>query len=199
LPDLPAKDSGSKEANEKVPKKGLKTSKNKWYIVGGLGLVAVLVFFFVSRSKANGTATSSTGTTSSLDPSTQAALESALQGQAAAGASYQAATGPQGPAGPAGPQGNPGAAGSPSPVSTPAPAVSSKVPATGTASQTYTVKAGDTLAGLATKYGISVTQLAHANTYVAGEAPGKAAGTQLGTGAGLKTGQVLTIPHIANP
>lgn len=199
MPDLPAKDKNSPEANEKVPKKGLKTSKNKWYLVGGLGVIAVLVFFFVSRSKANAAGTSTTGSATSLDPATQAALQSALQGQAAAGLSYQASTGPAGPAGPAGPQGNPGAAGSPSPVTTPAPAVSSKVPATGTASQTYTVRPGDTLAGLATKYGISVTQLAHANVYVAGEAPGKAAGTQLGTGAGLKTGQVLTIPHVANP
>lgn len=63
---------------------------------------------------------------------------------------------------------------------------------------TYTVKAGDTLASIAKKYGITVDQLAHApgNVYVAGELPGNAkVGQQLGTGAGLKTGMTLHIPQ----
>lgn len=59
----------------------------------------------------------------------------------------------------------------------------------------YTVKTGETLAELAKRFGVSVTQLAHANVYVAGEAPGGKVGQTLGTGAGLKTGQVLRIPH----
>jgi hypothetical protein len=45
-------------------------------------------------------------------------------------------------------------------------------------------------------FGISVPTLAHANVYVAGELPGNAkVGQTLGTGAGLKTGQVLKIPN----
>jgi LysM repeat protein len=63
---------------------------------------------------------------------------------------------------------------------------------------TYTVKAGDTLDSIAKKYGITVTELAHApgNVYVAGEVPGNAkVGQQLGTGAGLKTGMVLHVPQ----
>ena len=47
-------------------------------------------------------------------------------------------------------------------------------------SGTYTVKAGDTLDKLAEKFGISRVDLAHANG--------------LGTGAGLKTGEVLHVP-----
>jgi LysM repeat protein len=47
-------------------------------------------------------------------------------------------------------------------------------------SGSYTVKAGDTLDSLAEKFGISRVDLAHANG--------------LGTGAGLKTGEVLHVP-----
>lgn len=70
-------------------------------------------------------------------------------------------------------------------------------PATGAAQKFtyYTVKKGDTLASIAAKFGISVATLAHANVYVAGEVPGNAkVGQTLGTGAGLKTGQVLKVP-----
>lgn len=63
-----------------------------------------------------------------------------------------------------------------------------------TSAITYTVKAGDTLASVAKQFGVSIGTLAHANTYVSGEAPGKAPGTRLGTGAGLKTGQKLVVP-----
>lgn len=59
----------------------------------------------------------------------------------------------------------------------------------------YTVKPGQTLSEIAKMFGISVAQLAHSNVYVAGESPGKKPGTRLGTGAGLKTGQHLRIPH----
>ena len=47
------KDPGG-EGDKKVgPKKGLTTGKNKWYLVGGLGLIAILVFVFVRKSNAN--------------------------------------------------------------------------------------------------------------------------------------------------
>lgn len=59
---------------------------------------------------------------------------------------------------------------------------------------TYVVRKGDTLASVAAKFHTTVAQVASHNVYAAGEAPGKAAGTPLGTGAGLKTGQVLIVP-----
>jgi LysM repeat protein len=185
------------DSNKKVgsgAKKALdgKNGKMKWYLVGGLGIVAVLVFFFVSRSKSNASGSTATGSSGgSLDPSTEAALESALQSQASSGFASTAtgstgATGETGPAGPAGPTGATGATGPPSTTT------SSKPVAT---SSKYTVKAGDTLASVANRYGISIGTLAHANTYVKGEAAASKVGTTLGTGAGIKTGQVLTIPN----
>lgn len=62
----------------------------------------------------------------------------------------------------------------------------------------YTVQAGDTLASIAKKFGISVATLAHDNVYVKGEVAGnKKVGQPLGTGAGLLTGQVLKIPQLS--
>lgn len=59
----------------------------------------------------------------------------------------------------------------------------------------YTVKVGDTLASVAAKFNVSVAELAHHNVYVPGEVAGNAkVGQTLGTGAGLKTGQVLVVP-----
>jgi hypothetical protein len=113
----PVADSGSTEANEKVPKGKLKTKNTKWYIVGGLAVVAVLVFFFVRQSNSSAANTSGTAATT-LDPSTQAALQNALQAQSGAyssgsgtftgaqgSAGPQGATGATGPAGPRGPAG----------------------------------------------------------------------------------------------
>jgi len=57
------------------------------------------------------------------------------------------------------------------------------------------VQPGDTLASLAKRYGITVAQLAHSNTYAPGEAAPSKTGKTLGTGAGLKTGQTLKVPH----
>jgi LysM repeat protein len=68
-------------------------------------------------------------------------------------------------------------------------------PSRGTATTSVTVKKGQTLASIAAANHISVAELAHANTYVPGEVAGdKKVGQTLGTGAGLKTGQVLKIP-----
>jgi LysM repeat protein len=191
-----------KDDNSKVPgtggKKALdsKNGKMKWYVVGGLGIVAVLVFFFVSRSNSSAAGGSTASGGSSLDPSTEAALESALQSQASSGFASTATgsagapgdTGPAGPAGPAGPSGPAGPAGATKTSTSPAPK---------TAYSTYTVKAGDTLAGLASRFGISIATLAHANVYVSGEAAASKVGKQLGTGAGLKTGQKLKVPNKA--
>lgn len=96
------------------------SGKKKWYLIGILAVIAVLVFVFVrkSNSNASGSAqtTSNTGT-GALDPATEAALQSALQGQAAGtysgGGAVQGPQGDAGPAGPAGATGPAGAAGAP--------------------------------------------------------------------------------------
>lgn len=91
----------------------------------------------------------------------------------------------------------------PAPVTTPAPPPPATVPrpkpiitpSRGTSTTTVTVKKGQTLASIAAANHISVAELAHANVYVPGEVAGdKKVGQPLGTGAGLKTGQVLKIP-----
>lgn len=218
-PHVPAKDAHSKEANEKVPKKGgLLTGKNKWYVVGGLAIIAVLVFYFVRKSNSSASGSSTTGTSSTLDPATEAALQSALQAQAgnayqagvtgsqgstgAAGATGPAGaagpTGPAGPAGPTGPAGPAGSSGGNKGGSTGSTKSGGGVPTTKTTYSSYTVKPGQTLAQIANMFGVSVASLAHSNVYVSGEVPGNAkVGQTLGTGAGLKSGQVLKIPHVA--
>jgi LysM repeat protein len=199
-------------ANDKVPKSKKKKQQLYAAIGGGL-LLVVLVIYFVKRSQANAaTSATSTPTTSGLDPNTLAELQSAGllndSGSATGGGGGTTGTtgdtgaigatgdtgaaGPVGPTGPAGPQG---------PVYKPSATPTSTAPQQGSKStpavvySSYTVKAGQTLAQIANMFGISVATLAHANVYVSGEAPGKAAGTPLGTGAGLKTGQVLRIPN----
>jgi LysM repeat protein len=82
---------------------------------------------------------------------------------------------PGAPATPAAPA--PAKTTTPAKATAPAPVKSAQPPVM---SGTYTVKAGDTLNSLAAKFGITRVVLAHANG--------------LGTGAGLKTGQVLHVP-----
>lgn len=195
------------QGEEKVPKKGAFKNKNtKWYLIGGLGIVAVLVFFFVSRSNSNASGTTAGTTNTAMDPATQAALQSALQGQAQAGYTYQAATGPQGPAGPAGPTGPTGAtgaagktgatgpAGTVTPITKPGGTTKSGPTSSGTSYSMYTVRPGDTLQSLSSKFGVSLTTLAHSNVYGAGSPK---QGQMLGTGAGLRTGWTLKIPKVS--
>lgn len=167
------------EGNQKVPKKGLMTGKSKWYVVGGLGLIALLVFVFVRKSNSNAAGgTSSTTGTTAMDPSTQAALQSALQAQAGAGYTYQAATGPQGVPGPTGPAGPTGAVGKTGPIGpagkpgTPPPKSTPK--ASGQKqSQFYVVKAGDSLSKIASQFHLSGgwQSLYHMNRGVVGSNP----------------------------
>lgn len=163
MADPPEQDGLDKKPGGK--KTGLLTGKYKWYVVGALGLIAVLVFVFVRKSDAN----SSTGTpgaaSTAMDPATQAALQSALQGQSAAGYAYQAATGPQGVPGPAGPAGAAGAAGAKGatgakgPAGTPGvPKKPAPKPATAkgsTQTQYYTVRAGDSLSKIASQFHVT--------------------------------------------
>ncbi|SRR6266496_652883 len=169
MPELPAKDSDSPEANAKHPKKGMLTGKNKWYVVGGLAIIAVLVFVFVRKSNANDAGGSTSGQAGSgLDPATAAALQGALmqQGSAAGqqGGAVQGPAGEAGPAGPTGPAGGVGPAGppgKPSPVPKPKPPPPPhkppphKPPAKRPVAQYYTVKPGDSLSAIASRLHIS--------------------------------------------
>lgn len=103
MPDAPesVKDGNSKEANEKLPKKNQNT---KWYIVGGLAVVAALVFIFVNRSNSSsqaantGTAATGYGATASSN------LLASILPYLGSGSSYNGfgVTGPMGPTGPTG-------------------------------------------------------------------------------------------------
>jgi len=73
------------ETQGKSEKKNFLSGNGKWYLLGGLGVIAVLVFLFVKQSNANSSSgTSATGTT--LDPTTEAMLQQALQNQAGSAA-----------------------------------------------------------------------------------------------------------------
>jgi nucleoid-associated protein YgaU len=171
-PSTQANSPSGGDAKRQGKKGGLLTGKYKWYVVGGLGLIAVLVFVFVRKSNANAPNGAGGGaSTTSMDPATQAALQSALQAQSAAGYQYQAATGPQGvpgPAGPAGAVGKTGPTGKPGPAGKPAP----KPAPTGSNQRTYTVKSGDSLSAIASRFGIRDWHtLYNANRQVVGSNP----------------------------
>jgi len=81
------------EKDEKIlGGKGKGAGKYKWYIIGGLALVAVLVFYFVQRSGSASSAGAASPSTAT-DPNTGQPVNS-----------YNG-IGPEGPAGPAGPRG----------------------------------------------------------------------------------------------
>lgn len=175
MADNPAKDpAGEQKVGPDGKKKGgMLTGKNKWYVVGGLGLIAVLVFVFVSRSNSAGTgAASTTGT--AMDPATQAALQSALQGQAAgalAGQGEAGASGPAGSTGPAGPRGKRGKTGATGATGPKA----KRPPVTTRGGNTHmiTVRPGDTLSQLASRYNVKGgwTALYHTNRSTIGSNP----------------------------
>lgn len=155
-------------------------------------IVAVLAYlYFRNRSSASSggaTSTAGTGTSTTGDISFQPAAETIdVQGQYGPNTVSGSDTTVSGTGNTTG-----AGTGTHNPQPTPAPKPSTKVNAT--QQQTYTVKRGETLAALAKRFGISVDCLADANRYVPGEAGGKT-GQVLGTGAGLKTGQKLKIPH----
>lgn len=159
MPDPPQNDGLDKKTPPGGKKGGLMTGKYKWYVVGGLGLIAVLVFVFVRKSNANSSGGTPGAASTAMDPSTQAALQSALQGQSAAGYAYQAATGPPGVAGPTGPAGPAGATGAKGPAGTPGvPGKPAPKPTTAkgqTQTQYYTVRAGDSLSKIASQFHVA--------------------------------------------
>jgi hypothetical protein len=61
--------------------KGIMSGNKKWYVVGALAGIAILVFVFVRKSNANAsTSSTTTPPTTGLDATTTAMLQSALQG-----------------------------------------------------------------------------------------------------------------------
>lgn len=144
--------------------------------VGGAALLAYLLFFRGARSSGNsssgGGGTSTTGDVSFTPGTTSVTITG---GGTANGPVATGTTGTHNP--------------QPKPVPPPR----KKIVAV--THRTYTVKTGDTLKSIAAKFRISIVDLAHANVYVPGEVPGdQKVGQRLGTGAGLKVGQVLVIP-----
>lgn len=113
MPDL-VTDSGSKEANEKHPKKpgGKGLSKYKWYVIGGLAVIAVIVFYISRKNSASNSSTganTSAGTAAGVDPSTGLPYAS----EYGYGASNNSGAGVAGPAGATGATGATGAQGPP--------------------------------------------------------------------------------------
>lgn len=161
-------DNGSPPTERHQPEKaggpnkpGMLTGKKKWYLVGGLAVIAVLVFVFVRKSNANSSGSTTGTSNTAMDPATQAALQNALQSQAGAYQSGQVvgpqgSPGPAGPAGPTGPAGTPGAAGTPGKPGTPGtPGKSGTPPAKQPPppkTQFYTVRPGDTLSSIAARF-----------------------------------------------
>jgi hypothetical protein len=92
MPEPEIKDGGEKPKGKKKDF----LAKNKWYIIGGLALIAILVFYFVQRSA---------GTTQ--DP-TQAGMDPNSLPYGMAGVGGVGTVGPPGPAGQRGPRGRPG-------------------------------------------------------------------------------------------
>lgn len=169
-PEPPKADGGPKGL-----KKGLLTGKNKWYVIGGLGVLAVLVFFFVSRSGSNAASGGTTSTTGgALDPTTQAALQGALQGQASGGFGTEGPAGAAGPAGPPGATGKPGKAGKPG-KNAPGHPIKHKAPPHKRVGHTQfvTVRPGDTLSKIAQQNHIKGgwEALYHQNRGVVGSNP----------------------------
>ena len=154
--------------------------------------VAAYFLFFRNKSSASGGASSSGGggTSTTGDISLQPGTET-IQVQPSGNPTTVTNPAPAGDD-----DENPGGPGhNPNPQPSPVPPPKTKIQSV--TYTNYTVKKGETLASIAKKYGISVATLAHANTYVPGEVPGdRKVGQRLGTGAGLKTGQILRIPHV---
>lgn len=106
------------EANAAVPSKDKqnKLKKNRMYILLGLAGVALLVFFFTRKSSANAQQAAGGTPTTGLDPSTQAALQSALANQGfGLGSGSSGLPGEMGPTGAPGTPGAPGKPGKPGP------------------------------------------------------------------------------------
>lgn len=92
----------------KHPKKGGKLDKYKWYIVGGLAVVAILVFYFVNRSNSQAQQSTAGGQGSGIDPNTGLPYASEYGNFPGGGFGGGGGIGPAGPPGPPGPPGKGG-------------------------------------------------------------------------------------------
>jgi hypothetical protein len=101
-----------RQGNEKLPKKGT-LDKYKWWLIGGLAVIAVLVFYFVNKSKQASATGTSSAAASGIDPTTGVPYSQEYANAYGAGMGMNpyggfgggfggGGTGPAGPAGPAG-------------------------------------------------------------------------------------------------
>ena len=123
---MPETPSEKREGDQKFPKKGGKLDKYKWYIIGGLALMAALVFFFVNKSNSNAAqnaanSTNPAGTPPGIDPNTGIPYSQEMGEYGIGGYGGFGGGGGQGPAGPAGPRGKQGKQGKPGKQGPPGP------------------------------------------------------------------------------
>lgn len=118
MPDTP---SDIREKNEKLPKKGGTLDKYKWWLIGGLAVIAIAVFYFTSQSNQNAQSSNTSATQPGIDPNTGLpyASEMGMGGMGGfpffgmGGGGGRGARGPAGPAGKPGPRGKRGPPGKP--------------------------------------------------------------------------------------
>jgi len=174
--------------------------KYRWWIVGGLAILAAFAFFLIRNKNAQQSSTTGIPSgTSPIDPATGLPYASEY-GYGGLGSSFaqglSGITGPQGPTGPAGPPGPagaPGPAGKPGVIPTPRifcalgtryavvngkptcvkvtvpkppPVIKKPVKQT-----FYTVKSGDTLSAIASRYHMSWQTLYNMNKSAVGSNP----------------------------
>jgi hypothetical protein len=77
-PHGPTQHHQPEKAGNPEAKGSLLSGNKKWYLVGALAAIAVLVLIFVRKSNANSSTTSG-ATTTGLDPTTESMLQTALQ------------------------------------------------------------------------------------------------------------------------
>lgn len=110
LSDNAGKDVKVGETGKKDVKKGKGfVQKYKWYILGGVVLIGVIVVWWVNRKGAGGSGSQDAGSQASVDPSTGylngSPADLAAQGASGVSAAAPGLDGPPGPAGPQGPAG----------------------------------------------------------------------------------------------
>lgn len=83
-----------------------KAQNYKWYLIGGLAVLAVLVFYFTNRSNSNAAAAQSGSTAQDMNNLPMGGVYPPATPYG--GGYYGGGRGPRGPAGPPGPRGKPG-------------------------------------------------------------------------------------------
>ena len=151
-----------------------------WAWVAVIGGVIIAWSFYKNKTSAASTAADTTGTSAADVPQFVNQTYTTVQAPAV---QDDQDTGPAGPPGPPGPAGPPVKVFPPFRPPVPAPRPHPPVPHVPIFNATYIVRKGDTLNTVAKKFHVTREELAHANGY--------------GTGAGLRTGEHLKVPHPA--